>query len=326
MPGTAWRDAGKFTLARRLWRKLSELDPEVVLVPGYYTLPAVAAALWARVHGSASVLMTESTATDHTRNRLKEWVKSLGIRLLFSWAVAGGKAHVDYLLQLGFRKDRITGFYDVVDNDLFHDGTRALRLESDSTSPQKYFLYVGRLAAEKNVAGLLDSWLLYRRSGGTWPLVLVGDGPEFATLKATADASPYAAEVIFPGLKSSHELLPFYAFAGCFVLPSTREPWGLVVNEAMAAALPVLVSDRCGCAPDLVTAGLNGYVFDPTNSVELTSLLHNMERLPAEQQTRMGAASSAAIRNFSPARFGQSIATISSALRQQQTLATQEAR
>ena len=315
MPGTAWRDASKFTLARKLWRRLSELDPEVVLVPGYYTLPAIAAALWARMHGAASVLMTESTAADHTRSPWKEKVKSLGIRMLFNWAVAGGKAHVDYLLQLGFPKSRIAGFYDVVDNDLFRDGTRALRLQSPSIRPQKYFLYVGRLAEEKNVRGLLNSWIEHRDSGGTWPLVLVGDGPEAPALRAVAAACPYPEDVIFAGLRSSHELLPFYAFAGCFVLPSTREPWGLVVNEAMAAALPVLVSSRCGCAPDLVTSGFNGFVFDPSDSAALTSLMRRMESLSEEQHTRMGDASSAVIRGFSPARFGQSIASIAATLR-----------
>ena len=310
MPGTGWHEAGKLALARKLWRRLSQLDPEVVLVPGYYTLPALAAALWARVHGTASVLMTESTACDHVRSAWKERLKAMGIRCLFNWAVAGGKAHVDYLLQLGFKRERIAGFYDVVDNDLFGDGTRTLRLQSTELRPQKYFLYVGRLAAEKNVGALLQSWMRYRENGGTWPLVLVGDGPEAAVLQEAANASSYGAHVLFPGLKSSRELLPFYAFAGCFVLPSTREPWGLVVNEAMAAGLPVLVSSRCGCAPDLVTEGLNGFTFDPANAATLTSLLHRVENLAPEQLTRMSEASRVIIRDYSPARFGRSVASI----------------
>ena len=310
MPGTGWHEAGKFALARKLWRRLSELDPEVVLVPGYYTLPALAAALWARVHGTASVLMTESTAGDHLRSPWKERFKSLAIRCLFNWAVAGGKAHVDYLRQLGFRRDRIAGFYDVVDNDLFRDGTRTLRLQSTGLQPQKYFLYVGRLAAEKNVDALLQSWLRYREEGGAWPLVLVGDGPEAAALKEAASASPYGAHVLFPGLKSSGELLPFYAFAGCFVLPSTREPWGLVVNEAMAAGLPVLVSTRCGCAPNLVMEGFNGFTFDPANVATLTYLLHRVQSLAPEQHKRMSEASRTIIGDYSPAGFGRSVASI----------------
>lgn len=313
MPGTSWKEADHFLLSRMLWRRLSQLRPEVVLVPGYYTLPAIAAALWARFHGATSVLMTESTAVDHQRNTWKESLKSLGLRALFNWAVSGGKRHVSYLHQLGFPANRIAGFYDVVDNEMFRNGASALRSQSpaDHALPNsKYFLYVGRLAEEKNVSGLLQSWLTYRDSGGTWPLVLVGDGPEAPALKAAAAASPYASDVLFPGLRSSEQLLPYYAFAGCFVLPSTREPWGLVVNEAMAASLPILASNRCGCGPDLVIQGLNGFDFDPTDGQALTALLHTISAMTDAQRARMGICSTEIIRSFSPARFGLSIASI----------------
>jgi glycosyltransferase involved in cell wall biosynthesis len=169
---------------------------------------------------------------------------------------------------------------------------------------------VGRLAEEKNVMGLLESWLDYRRGGGSWPLVLVGDGPEAKALKAAAAASQFGAEVLFPGLKSSRALLPFYAFAGCFVLPSTREPWGLVVNEAMASGLPVLVSTACGCGPDLVSDGLNGFLFKPTDKAALTGLLHRIASRNADELERMGRCSRQIIGNYSPEHFGRSVALI----------------
>jgi 1,2-diacylglycerol 3-alpha-glucosyltransferase len=308
MPQTSWLEANKLQLARMLWRRLSELDPEVVLVPGYYTLPAIAAAMWARVHGRTSVLMTESTASDHARVWWKELPKKIALRTLFHWAVTGGQAHVAYLRQLGFPADRIVGCYDVVDNAMFRDGALALRATAGTPAP--YFLYVGRLAEEKNVAGLLTAWVAYREQGGTWPLALCGDGPERTTLQAQAAGSSYGADVDFPGLKSSRELLPFYAHAGCFVLPSTREPWGLVVNEAMAAELPVLVSERCGCAPDLVREGVNGFAFDPANVAELTRLLLQMEQRPAAERNEMGQRSGEIIGRFTPRGFGNAIAGI----------------
>jgi 1,2-diacylglycerol 3-alpha-glucosyltransferase len=316
LPNTSWREASHLQLARMLWRRLSQLNPEVVLVPGYYTLPAIAAAVWARLHGAASVLMTESTAGDHQRTSWKETLKSVGMRVLFGWAVSGGRAHVDYLDQLGFAHNRIFGFYDVVDNDFFSSGTSKLRTQHDVTQgsfglpSSPYFLYVGRLAKEKNVSTLLRSWVAYRQTGGSWPLVLVGDGPESQSLKSIAAASPYAEDVIFTGLRSSRELLPFYAFAGCFVLPSTREPWGLVVNEAMASALPILVSTHCGCAPDLLSPGLNGFAFDPTDANDLSRLLMTIAALTTEQRATMGSQSASIISHFSPARFGSSIASI----------------
>lgn len=309
-PEASWGEVDKLRLAAKLWRRLSRLQPAVVLVPGYYTLPAVAAAIWARLHGASSVLMTESCAFDHIRTPWKENLKGLGLRLLFNWAVAGGRAHVDYLQLLGFPLDRIAASYDVVDNDMYHYGAQILREQQERTQKRSCFLYVGRLAAEKNVSTLLESWLAYRQQGGSWSLCLVGDGPEAAALKSLARSSPYASEIDFPGLKSSRELLPFYAAAGCFVLPSVREPWGLVVNEAMAAALPVIVSNRCGCAPDLVEEARNGFLFNPLDGTTLCGLLHRVEQLSPDQHAEMSSASAEIIQRYTPQRFGLSIAAI----------------
>ena len=80
-------------------------------------------------------------------------------------------------------------------------------------------------------------------------------------------------DVLLPGFKQYPELPLYYGLAGAFVLPSLTEPWGLVVNEAMAAGLPVVVSDRCGCASDLVRPGENGFAFDPCDIEQLAALL-----------------------------------------------------
>ena len=312
-PQSNWAQAGKLQLARALWGRLSELEPEVVLVPGYYTLPAIAAALWAKLHRSVSILMTESTAYDHPRVAWKEWAKGLLLRALFDWAVAGGKEHLTYLEQLGFPADRTAQFYDVVDNQLFAEGTDALRGQSPAESglpDHPYFVYVGRFAEEKNISRLLESWVVYRREGGAWPLVLVGDGPLASSLREAAAVSGFGADVYFPGLKSSRALLPYYAFAGCFILPSTREPWGLVVNEAMAAGLPVLVSDRCGCAADLVEPGRNGFVFSPADGPALTAHMHRISSLSVAGLRAMGAESRHIVSRYSPESFGLEIARI----------------
>jgi 1,2-diacylglycerol 3-alpha-glucosyltransferase len=316
LPKSSWRDANKLALARSLWRRLNELHPEVVLVPGYYTLPAIAAAMWARTHGCASVLMTESTTGDHARTWWKEGIKSKLICSLFNWAVVGGEAHLRYIRRLGMAEDRVARFYDVVGNDAIRDGTAAQRVASSREGhnlPRRYFLFVGRLAREKNVVGLLQAWLDYRRGGGDWSLVLVGDGPELATLRATLEGSPFAEHVVFAGLKSSWELFPFFAFASCLVLPSTREPWGLVVNEAMAAGLPVVVSNRCGCAEDLVENGRNGLLFDPNQGADLTACLVRMAQFKEEEIASMGQRSAEKIAEYSPKNFGLQIASIADA-------------
>ena len=140
--------------------------------------------------------------------------------------------------------------------------------------------------------------------------MLAGDGPCGEALRTAAAASPFAAEVRFPGLCSAKELLPLYAGAGCFVLPSIREPWGLVVNEAMAAELPVLVSNRCGCCEDLLAEGENGFSFSPEDAPRLTALLLEMERMSVEQRGLMGLRSAQIIAGYTPLGFGRAVASI----------------
>ena len=322
MPGSSWSEAGQLRLALKVWQYLGRLDPDAVLVPGYYTLPALAAALWARLHQRTSILMTESTADDHARVPWKESAKSLLIPTLFDSAITGGRAHRRYLDQLGFSSHRIARFYDVVDNSSLAAETAALRLRppQELALPRPYFLYVGRLAAEKNVGGLVAAWIAYRESGGTWPLVLVGDGPEAASLRTLVGASRFADDGHFAGHRSSHELPLFYAFAGCFVLPSTREPWGLVVNEAMAAGLPVIVSTRCGCAEDLVEPSGNGFVFDPADPAQLAARLHAVSGLTPEHLDAMGRRSSELIGPYSLQNFGLEVARLTDLVKEQPVL------
>ncbi len=313
-PKANWHTVSKIGLSLSVIKALSRIDPEVVLVPGYYTLPAFAAMLWARARRRTSVLMTETTASDHLRVAWKERLKSKLIRTMFDWALTGGSAHVRYLEQLGFPSERIARFYDVVGNERMRANVDLLRERSSAAAhalPEEYFLFVGRLAEEKNVTGLIKAWLDYRAQGGAWSLALAGDGPERKAVEDLLAGSAYRDEVFLLGHKSSRELIPLFAFARCFVLPSTREPWGLVVNEAMAACLPLIVSTRCGCAEDLVVEGENGLLFDPGDQNALVSCLLRTEALTEGERQRRGLSSAAKVSVYSPRNFGQEIMRIS---------------
>ena len=119
-------------------------------------------------------------------------------------------------------------------------------------------------------------------------------------------------------MKQAEQLPPIYASAGCFVLPSLSEPWGLVVNEAMASGLPVLVSNRCGCAPDLVREGENGFLFDPARPDELACLMERICGGTLDRQA-FGAASRRIVAAFSVDRFAARAAAHISQVHQQRT-------
>jgi 1,2-diacylglycerol 3-alpha-glucosyltransferase len=313
-PQADWNQTGQMTLAWAVWAKLNQMRPSSVLVPGWYTAPALAAAVWARLHGKRSILMSETTEQDHRRVWWKECSKRLLIRLLFDFGVAGGKPHVRYLAQLGLPLHRIARFYDVVDNLFYQEETERARQSPELRQicglPKSYFLYVGRLAPEKNVSASLRAFARYRELGGTWSFVLVGDGPEREALEKQSHELGLSEHVVFAGLKAAKETTIYYAFAGCFVLPSIREPWGLVVNEAMASGLPLIVSNRCGCTEDLVESGGNGYLFDPTNDAELAD---HMLMVSASSQAVLDAMrqrSREIIADYSPEHWAAEVARV----------------
>ena len=309
----SWHEAGQMRLALALWRKLDALRPELVLVPGYYTLPALSAALWAKLRRKRSVLMTESGARDQPRSGWKEFLKSALIRSLFDFASAGGTEHEDYLAVLGVQRQRIRRFYDTVDNSFF---AREAALHRRATTPQannlpeKYFLYVGRFAPEKNLGALIRAFAQYRLAGGIWSLVLAGDGPLLAELEDSVRQLSLHGAVHFAGMQPTAALPLFYAFASCFILPSVREPWGLVVNEAMASGLPVLVSTHCGCAPDLVHNAQNGFLVDPLDEKAMAGRMSAIEALPDQDRAEMGAHSLEIIGNYSPQHWAAEIASL----------------
>ena len=99
-----------------------------------------------------------------------------------------------------------------------------------------------------------------------WPLLIVGDGPLKPELEQMSRELGLTGRVHFRGYLSADAMAPFYALASAFILASSySEQWGLVVNEAMSAGTPVLVSRVCGSAADLVVDGETGFKFDPAN-------------------------------------------------------------
>jgi len=109
--------------------------------------------------------------------------------------------------------------------------------------------------------------------------VIVGDGEERAALERQAAATGLGS-IRFCGFRNQSELPGFFDLATVFVLPSRHEPWGLIVNELMNAARPVIVSDDVGCAPDLIEDGVNGCIYPVGDVSALTSALRRVLEKP----------------------------------------------
>ena len=298
-------------LAARVTDWLDESDPQAVVITGYYFPAMRAAARWAQRQGRASIFMGDSQWGDRRRIALREWAKGWWVRRHYDAAFAAGERTVEYLMRMGFPRERIWTGYDVVDNQAFATGAATARSQADSLRnslglPERYFLFVGRFAPEKNLVRLLEAYAGYRQTAGqsAWGLVLVGSGPLEKELRAQVEK---LRDVVFAGFQQKDTLPAYFGLASCLVLPSISEPWGLVVNEAMAAGLPVLVSNRCGCVPELVQPGVNGYVCDPLDTEEMARLLGVVSSDTAEAG-RMGEASRHIVALYTPETWAQTLA------------------
>lgn len=305
-PGRTLESLSHLEMRRGVFAALDRLSPDVVAVAGWGPADARACLAWCRSHGVKAVVMSETRRADGKRVWWKEWLKSRVIRE-YGAGLVGGSSHADYLASLGMPRKKIHSGYNVVDNEYFEREAARHREGSDGDLENPYFLASNRFVERKNLALLIQAYHQHVSSGDSpvWPLVLLGDGEEKVALVsrctelglAVAEGVPWQAArgssgaaptVWFPGFRQIDELPAFYARAGCFVHPAREEPWGLVLNEAMACSLPVLSSSNVGAAEELVHPGMSGWTFDPANPSALAGLLDRVAAMPAVERREMG--------------------------------------
>ena len=136
--------------------------------------------------------------------------------------------------------------------------------------------------------------------------MIAGTGPEEKKVRALIAALELDT-VHLENFVQYEDLPALYRRAGALILPSLSETWGLVVNEAMAAGLPVLVSNRCGCVPDLVYETCNGFTFDPHNTEVLARLMAKIASMQEGERAAMGQASLHIISHWTPDTFSEGL-------------------
>ncbi len=284
--------------------------PDALGIVGYVRPESLAMLAWAERHGRPAILMSESQAVDRPRVWWREALKGRRVRR-FDAALVGGASHRDYLIALGLPADRIALGYNAVDHDAYAAAAEAARNDPEARRGlpgRPYFLCVARFVPEKNLERLVDAFGRYRAATDpalAWDLVLCGAGESEPSIQAAIVATGQAGAVHRPGFLQAGGLATWYAHAGAFVLPSLSEPWGLVANEAAACGVPLLVSERAGCARTLVPdpSGTTGRRFDPTDVEELAACLAWIATLAADERRAIGLRAEATAAQWGPERF-----------------------
>lgn len=298
------RDPARETLpVDRVAETLDRIGPRIVAIQGWSDPAAYTTAAWALRNNAPIIMFSESNRYDHRRSGWSEWLKSriLGV---CDAALVGGRHHADYLVDLGFERSRISLGYNAVDNDHF-----AAPPPTSGSAPCPYFLVVSRLVENKNIELVIRSYAAYRAScsADPWGLVVLGAGPLEEHLRATIADLGIDAHARLEGFRKYHDLPALYQCAGAFVQASTWEPWGLAVNEAMAAGLPVIVADRVGCAVELVEDGVNGFTFAAGDGAALTRHMRALANGAVDRRA-FGGNSRRIVAAWGPARFASGLA------------------
>lgn len=275
-----------------IYRALRRGQFDAVWVFGYNHLTSLRAIAAARLLGIPVLLRAESNLQYRTPSAGRLFAKGLLFRVLrrvVSCVMPIGTANREYW-KLYFGDDFPMALMPYsVDNDFFHRRAleaaprrEELRCELGLEPGRPVILYASKLMTRKRCIDLVEAWIQLSPAAAVDPpayLLIVGDGEERAALEERVRRSGLSS-IRFLGFKNQTELPRYFDLCDTFVLPSVGESWGLIVNEAMNAGRPVVVSDQVGCQTDLVHHGFNGFVFPALNVAALADCLRQLIENP----------------------------------------------
>ncbi len=296
---------------------LDTLQPDILAIPGWGFPVSRAALSWCRRHRVPAILMSDSKWNDQKRQWWKERLKSWLYVRKFVAALVAGELHRDYLVMLGFSRERIFFGYDVVDNDYFSEKARiarqdviAARNRQHGIPLQPYFLATTRFIPRKNVLRLVEAYATYRQQVGeteAWNLVICGSGEQKSSIQNLILAKDLKDCVHLPGFITYQDIGDWYGLANAFVHPALVEQWGLVVNEACAAGLPILGSRTVAACDALVQDGQNGFLFNPEKTPDITRALLAIHQLDPASRMEMGQLSQQIVADYHPSKFADGL-------------------
>ncbi|NJR15060.1 MAG: glycosyltransferase family 4 protein [Calothrix sp. CSU_2_0] len=306
--GKAYQDAPIFFnpgIIYQLWKQ----QTDVIIFGGWQHFTYWLALVYTEVMGVRLLIWSESTLKDERsasklKDKLKRWIVSKA-----DGYIVPGKAQKDYLLYLGAKNERIWVAPNAVDTDFFTSKTELYRQDRE-TLKQKLnlngivILSVGRLIDEKGIPELLAAFAQLK-TNQLVTLVIVGDGSQSEEYQHYCQQKQLN-NVVFSGFQNQNTLVQYYAIADIFVFPTRTDPWGLVLNEAMSASLPIVCSSSAGAVDDLIEDGGNGFIFSVGN---VTLLAEALQRLVDDEdlRKRMGMRSHEIILNYTPQIMAQGL-------------------
>lgn len=272
-PGMVYETIPLLRRVFALWSAIKDCDWAMIGVS--YADPTVLLLVpLLRLSGVRLIVFSESKHDDRPRRALTEFVKRLGLAF-YNGAIVGGPRHIAYFRKLGFRRRPLLPGYDGVGLDRVRSEAGGVLAPEGGPFEARAFVFVGRFVDKKNLPRLIEAYGIYARQAGSAArrMVLAGSGEEEALLREQIAALDLEHLVELPGFLPAQAVSRLLSQALALVLVSREEQWGLVVNEALALGLPVVVSHEVGSRDLLVADGVNGRVVNSSSPEQIAEAL-----------------------------------------------------
>lgn len=278
---------------------LRQFQPDLAIITGANFRPYREAVQQLHTRGTITVWASDRILRSRSRDIYQALMGRYGRRWRhYDVALVPGMAAAQYAQMIGFRPEQIFQGLYTCDTALYRAVGRQRHQEVTDPWP-KAFLFIGQFIERKGIDTLLTAYRLYRQhTPDPWQLWLVGAGPLHSQLTAEPGVQLH-------GYLPPAETAVLMAAAGCFVLPSRWDHWGVVIHEAACAGLPIIASAACGAAYDLIQPEVNGFIFPPEDADTLANLLTKVSH---ERDGRLlGQHSFFLSHRFDPQLFAQTV-------------------
>jgi glycosyltransferase involved in cell wall biosynthesis len=276
------------------WRSLERIDPKAVLIAGNHPRCNLIAAAWARKRGRTLYYLADSNPLDR-RNLQRKWLNSLLLGMVLRRAtkiLSIGTRNAEFYMQ--YRdKEQLGEVLLPFPLPHLHQ-----RFESACSAPNDVFVFLvfGRLDDVKAVDKVINAFaLLNEQSRQRSRLLIAGDGSSRSALESQVEAQGLGGRVEFLGSVPSDQAPRIFGKANALVLASRDEPWGLVVNEALSAGIPVIGPFWIGAFADLVVHGETGLVTQDNSPPRLAAAMRTLLADPS-RAAEMGQAGRVRVR------------------------------
>ena len=248
---------------------LAQINPTAIVCSGWMDSDYNALAKAYQKHIPV-VLTLDNWWTGSLKQRLAALTAPWFIHRRFNRAWVPGEPQIPFAQKLGFSGNSLaTGFY-CADPEPF----QAIYEKRKTTTPSNKILYIGRYLDVKGVRELWEAFMELSDEFPEWELHCVGTGELW-------DSRAIHPKIIHHGFKQPHELESHLVDAACFVMPSKKEPWGVVLHEMAIAGLPLLASQQVGAASQFLEHGKNGASFD------LSAIAEALQSFLRKDETRI---------------------------------------